>query len=63
MIKKFINEIRKNPEYCEYKYTFLGDGVGDFEEIKDHTTKECLDNYIKYCKDQIVMATDVIRGR
>jgi len=42
---------------------YMGDGVGDFENIGDDTTDNCLTQYIIYCKDQINLAKTELRKR
>lgn len=42
---------------------YMGDGVGDFENIGDDTTENCLTQYIIYCKDQINLAKTELRKR
>lgn len=61
-IEKYINSIGMDRalshvtfEY-EDKFTFLGDGLGDFEERAESTTEECLVNYHRYCLQQISWA-------
>jgi hypothetical protein len=62
VITKFINEIRINKYFSpitykdEWKYSFTGDGWGDYEEIEDDATKETVESYIIYCKEQIELA-------
>ena len=62
-IDKYINEIRlekicnDTTNYEEKEiFSFLGNGEGDWIEIAKETTKECLENYIKYCQEQIELA-------
>jgi hypothetical protein len=66
IIDRFINEIKKEDLLNNYyeklgdKYIFYGDGFGDFEERSDKTTKNCLENYIKDCEEQIKLAKEVL---
>jgi hypothetical protein len=64
IIEKFINEITKSKEYDyekNYEYddwSFYGDGQGDWENIGNDTTIECLDKYIIHCEKQIELAKE-----
>ena len=65
IIEKFINTIYKDRVYNEdgkdtYWY-FKGDGTGDFEELGEETTVECLNYYIEYCKEQIRLAEEYLK--
>lgn len=69
MINKYLNKIRKNKSYNNdytkeiYIYDFFGDGEGDYEEISDLTTKECLVEYIKECFKQIELANECLNNK
>lgn len=41
--------------------SFVGDGMDDFENRSSETTKECLESYIVYCKDQIEIAEKCLK--
>ena len=65
-IERYINDISKF-QYISCatgeivnKYDFRGDGQGDFEDISDKTTKECLENYIAECEKQIEIAKECL---
>lgn len=55
----YINEITYWKE--EDIWRFCGDGQGDFEETSSAIeSKKVLENYIKYCKNQIELAETYI---
>jgi hypothetical protein len=66
-IKRYITEIRKEVTHNYEtgrdveRWVFVGDGGGDFEKYGDSTTKQCLENYIKHCKEQIDLAEVYLR--
>lgn len=65
MITRYINRISVtnniNSEGTSIKQFYIyGDGCGDFEEYFDSATNECLKDYIKYCKDQIKLAEELL---
>lgn len=64
-IEKFISRIEKDPivSYALYtpameKFTFTGDGAGDFAERAEEATLEVIENYVKYCEQQIELAKE-----
>ena len=62
MIKDYINSIGIRKEFNTKKfededyYTFFGDGTGDFQVVSNSSTKEVVEEYIVYCKQQIEIA-------
>jgi len=63
-IKDYLNSIKRvrqfsfNSYHEEDIWTFTGDGEGDFEEIAEFTTENCILNYIAHCQDQIKLAEE-----
>ena len=60
-IERYINSIQTYDSLTmdgdvKTKFTFYGDGAGDFEEICDSAPEQIVKEYIKYCKDQIQLA-------
>jgi hypothetical protein len=68
MIELYINSIRKETYFSnvsfqeEERFTFQGDGEGDFEECSDKTTEHCLENHIDDCLNQIKLAQECLKN-
>ncbi len=64
IIKDYLNSIKRvrqfsfNSYHEEDIWTFTGDGEGDFKQITEFTTENCILNYIAHCKDQIKLAEE-----
>lgn len=68
-IEKYINSIDRdikwqlnsNMDYVQTsRFKYRGDGNGDFEESSYETTPQCLNEYISYCSEQIMMAQEAL---
>jgi hypothetical protein len=69
VIKEYISSISKRKEFStitfdnETRYSFCGDGCGDFIEIHDSATAETVKSCIDYCKKQIEIAEKYLKEK
>ena len=68
-VEQYINSINRDTrwqlnsarDYVQTnQFQYYGDGAGDFEKSSNVTTVKCLNDYISYCSEQILLAQEAL---